>query len=203
MGLGIRRLIKNKMKKLKYIIPIVLLGVAGVAFANQSYFSSQAKSSVATTTIAFMTPGTATTTVLYDSYQQFGTNETSSYTPRTTDGSALLIQFTATTTTSVLGWRYEYSDDGVDWYGDSYVPTISNATTTGTQSLTNINQYTWTFSSSTNFCDSTVSTATNNRGCKVVNVQTPTRYVRAVFFLPTGSSNGAVYAQFVPRKQAN
>ncbi len=168
-------------------------------FGNQSGIAPGAKSAVATTTVNFMTPGTATTTVVYDSYNQNGTNQPVGYVPTTSDGATLLVQQTASSTTSILGWKYEYSQDGLDWYGDAIV-NYGNATTTQVQSLAVNNSYTWNFASSTS-CDNTAVLLTNNRGCKAVNVQTPTRYVRAVFFIPTGASNAGVYAQFVPRKQ--
>ncbi len=190
------------MKYLKYyVMAFALFGIVGVAYANQSAFTPQAKTSTATTTIDYLRPGLATSTVTYDSYGQNGTNQPVGYKPITTDGAILFIQLTASSTVSNLTWSYEYSDDGIDWYADAIVPTIVNATSTGAQSLTPNNSYSWLFASSTSKCDSTVPTGTNTRGCKAVAVQTFSRYVRVVFSLPAGSANAGVYAQFIPRKQ--
>lgn len=203
-------------KILGVLVGLGVFGVASIAFANPSFFDLQAASSTSTSTPSFMTAGTATTTVVYDAYNLGGTNQGSSYSPYGTNSSGLLIQLNATNTSTTLGWRYEYSDTtgtsidcsatptACDWYADNfYGMTAASTTPPNVPIVVNTpTSYTWTFASSTSMCDSTLSAASNNRGCKIVMVPTPTRWVRVVFTLPIGSSNGAVYAKFVPKKES-
>lgn len=180
------------------IITGLILFLNGTVSANQSYFAPQASNTTSTTTPTFINNGFATTTIVYDSYSQFGTNEPSGYKPITTDGATLLVQLTASTTSTVLNWQFQYSQDGQDWYADNIVNTANLASTTAF-AVAMPNSYSWTFASSTSLCDTTVTIATNNRGCKAIGVNTPVRYVRVIF--TTTGANGEVYAQFIPRKQ--
>lgn len=189
--------------KLKYIIGglcLVALLVVGVAYvhANPSQILTN-PTAVATTTIVYMTGGTATTTNAFD------TQKDGQYVPET---STLEIQFTASSTASVLTWQYEYSDGIVgidctatplacDWYSDSL--TVSSASSTPSSNLTQINSFTWTFASST-IGGLAVST-TNNRASKIVNVRTPVRYVRAVFSCGAGGQPCAVWSNFQAKKE--
>lgn len=188
-----------------------LLGIAGIfslilflnistIFGNTSYFAPTASLGTSTTTPVFMVSslsGVSTSTVTYDTYALKGTNQNPGQKSDTTDSAVLLIQFTATSTSSVLNWRYEYSQDGQDWYADNQV--LAQSTSTPTITTSTPNGYLWVFSSSTSLCDFATTTASNVRGCKAIVVATPTRFVRAVFSM-TGA-NGSVYAQFVPKKQ--
>lgn len=155
----------------------------------------------ATTTLSYMTPGTGTTTPVYDTYAN---GSASTY---ATDKAALEVQFTASSTSSTLQWFYEYAQgnatancvsapNSCDWYADDTFST-TNATTTPNVSITQPNQVVWTFASTTPGGGA----PTGNRANKVVNVPTPMRYIRAVMFLPIGSTNGAVWAAFVGQKQ--
>ncbi len=200
-----------------------IFGLIGIAFiaslifflnthrvlGNPGYFAPLAQTSPATTTPVFISIGTATTTIVYDSYSKNGSGQggQGQYNPDTTDSATLALQFAATSTSSVLGWRFEYADSGsvdcfmnpagCDWYSDNLV--ASPATSTPNINTTNPNSYTWQFASSTSMCDSTASIATNNRGCKLINVSTPTRYVRVVLY--TSGANGTVWGKFIPKKQ--
>jgi len=175
---------------MKYKITLGVIGVlafAGTALANSSFFLPNTPTATATTTVAYMTPGTGTTTLSYDSFQggQY----------RSTDKSVMLIQFTASSTLGILNWRYEYSVDGVDWYGDS----LNVSTSTSVQSAFNVapfTTYTWTYASST------LGTSVSGTAFKAVTVPTPTRYFRAVFTDPIGAGNASVWAQFVPQREA-
>ncbi len=171
---------------------------AGIVYGTAGYFAPQA-GSVATTTPSLMTAGTATTTIVYDSYALLGTNQFPGQKQDYTDSSTLLIQFSASSTTSTLGWKYEYSQDGIDWYADNLTSGQVASSTINNYAMSN--SYTWTFASSTNLCDSTVVISTNTRNCKIVSVLTPVRFVRVVFSAPAGSANEGVFARFVPKKQ--
>lgn len=186
---------------------VSVFGFVNVVHANPSLVQrfrnilSGASEVVATSTPQFLIAGTATSTI----YADFGQNESIA------ESATLAIHFVASSTTSTLGWRLEYADEtsGVncyssptacDWYSDNF-QTYTNASTT-----LNINipkTYSWNFSSSTDWCSSTTVLATNNRGCKMLSVPTPSRYTRAVFYLPAGSTRGSVWGSFIAKKQNN
>lgn len=183
----------------KIAIPTLFLAILGLTYAltahaNPPDFIRQS-SATATSTGTFMTPGTATTTFYYDSNQITGSTAK-------TDAAALGVIFTASSTLSTLGIRYEYSQGvaGVncvnsptlcDWYADSY----STAPTT-TWSGTNPNSITWTFASTT-LVSGYAGTLTI--APRLFFVPTPTRYVRAVTTI-TGA-NGTVWGEFIGEKQ--
>lgn len=183
-----------------------LLSFVFIAHANPSALVKGVSTSTATTTANYFTV-TATSTLAFDAFQIAGTQPSSNK----FDTSTIGIQFTASSTTSVLNWRYEYAIDqaGVDcsvnqlacdWYSDELV-TYTNASTTQNMNVPKV--YAWTFASSTNLCNSSTVFGTNTRGCMLVSVPTPTRYVRVVFYLAQGSTNGAVWASTVPTRENN
>lgn len=154
--------------------------------ANPSTFRPTVQTATATTSLSYMAVGTATTTLTMDTYSNGNTDKTNT--------AALLLQLTASTTSTVLVTELEYSQDGVDWYKDNLT---ADATAGASEAIQTANNYSWTFASSTlNGVQ-----VTSQRATKVVNVNTPTRYVRAVFTL-TGA-NGAIWAQFLPHKERN
>src|SRR4051812_45173783 len=76
--------------------------------ANPLYFPV-ASNVTATTSVTYFTTGTATTTLTtLDAY--------ASTSGRAADNSVLLIQMAASSTSSVLQGKVEYSQDGIDWY---------------------------------------------------------------------------------------
>lgn len=127
----------------------------------------------ATTTVSYMTAGTATTTLTYDSL----------YTG--SDSAVLLTQFAASSTSSVLNITVQYSQDGIDWYGDNLM-VLTNSTSTPAKSIQIGNTYTWL----------AASTATTS---KAVLIPTPARYSRIQYSM-TGAA-GAVWGQMVAKKQ--
>lgn len=178
------------------ILVFSLFLVTGKVQANPTGFTKTAQSAVATTTFALLTPGTGTSTIVYDSYGINGTNEAQSGSTFAADTATLLVQFTASSTSSKLKVSYEYSQDNVDWYADG-VTNLFASSTTGVINLAILNSFTWTFAS-TSLGGAGVS-ATNNLSTEILAVPTPTRYVRAVISV-TGA-NAQVWAQFVPKKQ--
>lgn len=186
------------MKKIS--VTLIAIAVAVIAVGSFSQKADATPSSfgrkqmaAATSTLAYLTAGNATTTLYLDSGD-------GSY---ALNSSVLLIQLNATGTNSILGWKYEYSQgaSGVDctitpgrcdWYGDQ----VSLQATTSVQFENQIVN-TWKFASST----LGASIAPLSTSTKIVNVPTPTRYTRTVFFAPLGSSNLAIWAEYVSKKE--
>lgn len=181
------------------ILSLIFLINTGKVLGNSTYFGPIAGTNLATTTGTVLASGTATSTIVYDSYGINGTGQTPGQKADATDSATLLIQLTATSTNTILTWRYEYSDNAQDWYADNLYVSNSASSTPVLTAVPTV--YNWQFASSTSQCDTSVATGTNNRGCKIVEVKTPTRYVRAIFYLPPSSANGIVNAKFVPKKQ--
>lgn len=161
---------------------------ANVSHANPEFFLQSPGTATATTSPQFMTTGTATTTEQFDA--QTGTVQSMKQ-------AALLVQFTASSTVSVLSCQIERSMDAVDWYQDNY---ISAATSTlSTIPVAGAKQISWTFASTSQ--QGGVISATNNRGLKVFYVDTPTRYTRA--FCGVTGANGAVWMKFIGKREQN
>lgn len=211
------QMLLHNMQKNKVAVGIVSLMVAAVlllvtswAHANSSYFSTYAKTAVATSTLVYQTPGTATTTLVYDSYQcqrvgssycnTTGSNEVGTQNFMSADSATLLLQFTASSSISKININFEYSDDGIDWYQaspPSLVPGYATSTTSIT--LNSIPQYSWTFASSTVGGQGLI--AGYNSDARAIPVNTPVRYIRAVLTCALGGANCAMWAEFVPKKQ--
>lgn len=162
---------------------IALVVSIPVVRANPLFFliGQSANTSTATTTVSYMTPGTATTTIgsfdLGTGDSQFGA-----------DSAILALQLTGSTTpvagsavaTTTYNVAIEQSQDAVDWY---YNGAISTTTTLGWETVSG----------------SLIASTTPTK--ITVSVPTATRYVRAVISIPAGSTNGAVWAQFIARRQ--
>lgn len=152
-------------------------------------------SSLSTTSISYMTPGTATTTATCDTTKaNLGTD--------TLDKAYLALQVTASST-GLTNFRFEYSEDGIDWYGDNLYEETGLSTTTASNIIWDSNYHTHSiqFASSTSACaDNSISN--NNRNCFLIPVPTPTRYVRAVFTVPIGSTNSGVWASFIGKAES-
>ena len=182
------------MKK-KYIIGIALgiavLFGAVAALANPSFFAKTYKMVAATSTITYMTPGTATTTLTFDAYliDQSGTSQN----PTALDGLSLAIQFHASSAPITnLRWRYQYSQDNQDWY--------DLATSTNLTAITNENSW---IQNSTSTAYSASGLSTSSLAMMIdEGIPVAARYIRVQFFLPTSAlSNGGVWAEFIPIKE--
>lgn len=167
--------------------------------ANPSYFY-RAQSAAATTTLSYMTPGLATTTQIVD---------LSVNSAQGADSAAFLIQFFGSSTVSILNMTFEYSQGGngldcvnnanaCDWYKDSLFG-ANIATSTTNVDLDIANNYQLTFSSST------VGIAGGNapRTTRIIELPTPARYIRAVLSIAPGTLNGAVWSEFITKRQSN
>lgn len=192
-------ILKENYKELAVIAATLLVlsfFTLGTVHANVGGFPPGAKTATATTTPAVMTPGTGTSTVVYDSYNINGTNEQTTGVVSDTDEAALLVQFTASSTASKLKIAYEYSQDDVDWYQDG-ITILFASSTTGIISTNIPNSMSWTFASTS--VGGAGILASNNFATEILPVVTPTRYVRAV--ISDTGANAEVWAQFVPKKQ--
>lgn len=179
----------------------LLLSAFGLTYvyvsANALFTAPSAKTAVATTSAAFLSAGQGTTTVTYDSYGVFGTNQTGSGNTSIPNKGTLLVQFAGSSTASVLNISYEFSDDGIDWYKDNIYTVPTSTPTYYAQPSYNIS---WTFASST-VGGVHVSNANSATSTKAFSFPVPTRYVRAVFTIPAGASAGRVWAQMIPLKE--
>lgn len=172
----------------------ILIGGASVA-AAANYFSTTVQTSVATSTPAYMTPGTATSTLTYNTLTN-NSNATATPTGATVPAKAdkidVLIGFTGSSTSAVLNLNYEYSIDGIDWY-QNFLPTGAYSTTTSAlmPSLVSIK---------VPFANTTIGGASATQAVDrfVIEVPAPTKDVRIVASV-TGA-NGAVWMQVVPIK---
>lgn len=207
----IRQLQKNKLAVgiVGLMVAFSLLYCASLAKANPSFFATYAKTAVATSTLIFQTPGAATTTLVYDSYQCqiagssycniTGSNEVGTQNFFTADQATLMVLLAASSTNSQENISLEYSDDGIDWYQSSLAVPVNYATSTLAMSLNQVPQYNWKFASST--VGGNTPAATNNSDTRAIPVETSVRYVRAVFACQPGGANCAVWAEFIPKKQ--
>lgn len=174
--------------------------------ANPLGFQNK-QSATATSTVSWMQPGLATSTLYFDT-QNGGTSATGA------DAQTLLVQFGASSTASTLQINQEYSQGigGVDcvatplqcdWYEGTSPFIVGNAATTTNPIAVDVNltpQYSWKFASST-IGGQPVST-TNATSTRAIPFVSPTRYVRFVFSLKIATNgNGNVWAQVVAKKQ--
>ena len=172
---------------------LMLAGSARIAHANPTIFASATTTkSAASTSAAFMTPGTATSTLVYDAHAQTlggGTYKT--------DFIGLLVQFSASNTSATLNLSVEYSQDGIDWYRNFVADPTQFGTTTPAAQIATPFTTTWKFASST-LGGATSSDAVRSTAAMII--PSPFRYTRLVSTM-TGA-NGAVWAQFVPFKES-
>lgn len=168
------------------------------ASANPSSILEKKSANAATSTLAYLGAGTATSTLYADLQSDNAPADTAN----------LLIAFTASSTASQLKWRYEYSQgvSGVDctatptlcdWYSESVNNAASSATTT--VEVRDFKEYSWQFASSSP--GGAPTQAATSTGYKSIVVPTPTRYVRVVFYMLPGATNGAVWSDLVYKRE--
>lgn len=173
-------------------VGFVLSLLSSNAHAGPSYFLYK-QTAAATSTLAFMSAGTATSTLTFD----MGAGV-----KKGVDSVILLEQFNGSSTAAILNTDIQYSDDGINWFAESQGWNVDFSGTAATTSpaLGNLMQYTFTFASSSINRQATDNAfASANR---ILNLVAPTRYIRAVFTMPSGSTNGAVWAEFISKIQA-
>lgn len=170
------------------------------AAANPSTISPSSQTKYSTTnassTPTFMTAGTATSTLTLDQINKVST--TSLVMKPLSDAAGLVgvdqaylaLQITGSSSAnSLVDIKWEYSNDGIDFYRDNATSTrIAYASTTPSgQSFGETPKHRQT------------GNVTNNVLIAVPAV--PARYVRAVITVPIGSLNSTNWAQFITREQ--
>lgn len=165
----------------------------GFAYANPSYFANGVTTnSSATTSPAFMTPGTGTsTTPVYDSYTQTTNGGVTSK----ADSAGMLTVFCGSSTLAVLNIAVEYSQDNIDWFRNFLLTASQMSTTTVPYAIVSPFATKWQFASST------IGSATLNSICSTasLHIPTPFRYMRVVNTI-TGA-NGSIWENVVPTKE--
>lgn len=176
------------------MILAALVFSAGVVKANPSYFQN-AYSNAATTTVVYMTPGTATTTLSYDAGSAASNSGA--------DGAFLLVQYTASTSINILRMRIEHSQDNIDWYPETVnnIGQAVNSNATSTQLFGDASAYKWQVSSTTASTDGLMGSGTAGRIHLSMEIKTPTRYTRVIFWNRITEGNGALWAQLTAKKQ--
>lgn len=166
------------------IVTVLVFAGTKIVKANPSYFYQSTGN--ATTTVTYMSAGTATTTATLDSYT--GTFQTF-------DSAALAVLFTGSSTASVINIAIERSQDGNDWFADTY--TLGASSSPSSVGLNTINSFSLTFASTTvGGAGGTSATIT-----RIIDVPTPTRYTRSVITVPAGSPKGAVFQKWIAKRQ--
>lgn len=201
------------MNNIKYFAPsAVLLAIVAIAaalllpgtqaHANPFYAGTRAVSAAATTTVSYLTPGLATSTVVYDSYEANGTNQANGGNQTLPDSLAVLVQGNASSTLTTLTLACEFGLDNpasglIDWYQNE----VLGATTTnaGVQNISVPNSMSFTYASST--VGGTAGTGSTSRFAKAFVCPVPTRYVRAV--ISDTGAGASVWTALVPKKQRN
>lgn len=166
----------------KYIlISSLVITLSLVAFlnvkANSAFFLPTITTATATSSPAYLSTSgaNASATTTLDAY----TNGV----PRAADKATILVQYVASSTSSVFTSRVEYSQDGIDWYSDS----INVSTTSSAVNIASTRTYTFT-------------APVAGTSSKAFTVQTPTRYMRVVHTV--AGAAGAAWTQIVPTREA-
>ena len=146
--------------------------------ANPSDIGQQP--STATTSVTSMISGGATASYTYDSYLGDTT---------ATDDIALIIQYTATTTTSGLQWFNEFSINGSDWYLEDAITPVPPTGIAGYTHSATTTLHLWT----------PASTSTVRKIVPMGALQA--RYVRTTFRAIAGSGTSTLWATFLGTKQ--
>lgn len=186
--------------KMRHFVPaLVVLGLAAAyaAHANPFYAGTAARSAAATTTLAYITAGNATTTApVYDSYEQAGTNQANSANTTFPNEVTVAIQGAASSTATVVNTACEYSMDAIDWYQNDTFSTSTNPVNINTAA-----SFTFSYASSTNTLGGAAPSASFNRFSKAFTCPVVMRYVRTVTSV-TGAGAG-IWTTIIPKKQRN
>lgn len=179
------------MKKYSILFSVAVL-VLSLAFLSQRVDANPSQflesSTTATTTVTYLSTGRATTTEAFDT-QSDGTYPA--------DSAVLFLQMVASSSSSVLDINIQYSHNNIDWFQDQL---SELSTTSPTFSYNPAQKYRYQFSSSTQDLIA-VTNANSATTSQTFIVNTPTRYVRAVFSLPPGSTGAGIWKKFVAKKQ--
>lgn len=178
---------------------IGVLALAQVVHANPFYTGTRAATATATSSPTYLTAGTGTTTTpVYDSYEQNGTNQTNAGNITLPNQVAILLNGLASSTATVVNVTCEYSDDKIDWYQNEI---FDGATTTNPVNIEKAQAFTFTYATTSALVGGALFPSSASRYQKLFVCPVPLRYVRAVA-TNTGSST-ALWIGIVPTKQRN
>ncbi len=191
-------------------VTLAVFAFALVAYANPFYQAGSAQVSTsgaatlgATSTKVVMTPGTATSTPVYDSYEVLGTNQANTGNNTLAQNVAILVDGLASSTLTTVSIACEYSANWNGTNGDWYQNEILAASTTsgGVQNVGLANSYSFAFASSSSLVGGSGNVVSNNRFSKLVTCPVPVRFVRAVVTI-TGA-RAMIWTAIVPTKERN
>ena len=164
-----------KISSILVIAFILMLAVSTkITLANPYFFGIQNSTAVATTTVSQIVPGSATTTLVFDSNangQQY-----------IADTVSFLIQTTASSSAAVTNINFQFSQDNIDWY--DYNPLLGTATST--EQIQNPFVY-------------QIRALGTTRDNDLLTIPVPTRYARAV--ISAVGTSSTVWASFIAKKQ--
>lgn len=169
--------------------------------ANATLFATCQVGNTASTTVVFMQPGKATTTLTLPAFPSSPPG-CGGVPGQAFDSAYVNLQYNATTTgaakDSVIVYRVEHSRDGIDWYSESAV-LGSNSTTTAMSG----DSATYRISFATSTDNGGTGDATHM--FRSFGVTTPTQYTRVIFINPAnqGTSDANFWAEIVGKRQSN
>lgn len=170
------------LKTVMYAAVVTLAAfVLFIAYQTQAgppTFLRTAHTANATTSVVYMTPGTATTSLTYDAYALNGTAEV--YGSKSFE---LGVQFTGSSTASTICRTLLVSNDGVDFYNFSATSTIGAGNSS----------HCYTFSSTTQ----QLGGGTTAIDLKYFEIPVVARYTKVLLYIPLGSLNGALWAEVI------
>lgn len=149
------------------------------------------QTAAATTTVTYMSPGTATTTLTCDTYA-LGSGSVK----LAPDSIYVRVYEAASSTASIQAVRFEWSDDGVDYYADNALTTTDTASSTNT--VGDYKEYRWNYASTT---PGAAAVGNSNTGLRTIEVPVKGRYVRAMFYVPVGATNSSIWAGITAKRQ--
>ncbi len=198
---------KNLSSSLTVLAAAIVLAAfsyVGFAYANPFFRASSAQTSTAsvstlgaTSTKTYMTPGTATSTPVYDSFEVNGTNQRNTGDSTVPNSVAIVLDGVASSTSTTVNVTCEFSDNWNGTNGDWYQNEIITATSSPQQTINTPASYTFVGVSSS------VGGALvgSLRFQKLVQCPVPLRYARAVISV-TGA-NASMWSAIVPLKQTH
>lgn len=193
------------MTNVQKIIGVALVGilVLGLYFVLQPRFAAAnpslfitALSNSSTSSPSFMSSGLGTTTTVFDAQALDGSNFAA-------NSVSLLVQFAATNTpATTLNLDIQYSQDGQDWYAVNQ-GTEANLQATTSDSIGNVQTISFLYASSTidRISATPLSLGQFATSTRIVNLNMPTRYARAVIYMTGASGKGSVWTEWVAKKE--
>ena len=182
------------------VIAAVIASGVTVAKANPSYFVRNSSSSStnctmsASTSVAYMTAGRATTTLTL--------NAVGCGSSRAIDSAALMLYRNASAPGTRTRIKFEFSDDcdastGGSWYAP--VATSTDYVVDTDAAVNSFNAITWQFASTT----IGGGVAASDSDTLLIPIRVPTKCVRAVLTVPIGAASSSIWGALVGKQETN